>query len=140
MKIGILFEEAIIKKNKIFPNKWKLISCSNKIIKILKNDGYQIVIINNEENINSNDENGHTLRLLTELFLIDNDIPYDEIIFTDDVLKECHDDNIDILITTNTDSLVLLMNDIKYTVKDWIDMYIKLFELNPKKELKKVNI
>lgn len=72
---------------------------ASKYINALKNNGHKIFIITKRRFTDENSAEGEKIRTLVKLFLLDRDIPYDEIIFCNgDKLPTIKEKNIDIMI------------------------------------------
>lgn len=124
---------------------------ASDIIKDLKNNGSRIHIITKRQFASENSPRGEKIRNLTKLHLLNHDIPYDTISFTDgNKLKECLDLNIDVMIEDNPDAIKHLslfipvivfdtpynqgiLGDNIYRAHDWLAVKKIIDELNHKK-------
>lgn len=75
---------------------------ASKVINNLKNEQCKIYIITKRQFASENNLKGEKVRKLVELHLLEHEIPYDSITYTDgNKLKECLELGIDILIEDN---------------------------------------
>lgn len=129
----------------------KLRPDASKYIKLLKAEGNRIIIITKRKFANEDSKEGENIRALVELFLLENDIPYDKIIFsTGDKLEDCTIEDITIMLEDspkNTASIsqrvpVILMDtpynqntagDNVFRVNSWEKAYVLLSALGKKK-------
>lgn len=129
----------------------KLRPDASKYIKLLKAEGNRIIIITKRKFANEDSKEGENIRALVELFLLENDIPYDKIIFsTGDKLEDCTIENITIMLEDspkNTASIsqrvpVILMDtpynqntagDNVFRVNSWEKAYVLLSALGKRK-------
>lgn len=129
----------------------KLRPDASKYIKLLKAEGNRIIIITKRKFASEDSKEGESIRALVELFLLENDIPYDKIIFsTGDKLEDCTTEDITIMLEDspkNTASIsqrvpVILMDtpynqntagDNVFRVNSWEEAYVLLSALGKRK-------
>lgn len=79
---------------------------ASEVIKKLKNVGNEIYIITARRNTLRDDELGKKTRQIVKKWLLDNDIIYDEIIFSpEDKLEICINNKIDLMIEDKVDNI-----------------------------------
>lgn len=119
----------------------------SEVVHKLKNDGHTIVIITGRYHTAKNDEIGNRVRRISENWLVKNNIPYDQILYTvppktDAVIEQ----KIDVMIEDNPDTVdaqskitKVLCYDCPYNrglafsnttrVFGWYDIYRKINEM-----------
>lgn len=121
---------------------------ASEIVKKLKEANNKIIIITTRWTASDDTEHGEKVRKLTVDWLKENEIMYDDIIFTQgDKVKECIDKKIDIIIEDSPRVINAVKNIVKYVICydnrynveikgdnivrifSWYDLYKKINEL-----------
>jgi uncharacterized HAD superfamily protein len=114
-----LIREVLYHGIKLYSKHAKVRNDASKIINSLKNDGDKIHIITRRQFASEDSKKGNKIRTLVELHLINHDIPYDSITFTNgDKIKECLEEKIDVMIEDNPITAMKLTSYIPVIVFD----------------------
>lgn len=90
-----------------------------KYISLLKDEGNNIIIITKRKFASENTKEGERIRKLAELYLLERDIPYDKIIFSEgNKLDDCIKENVTIMLEDSPKNSKIISERIPVIIMD----------------------